>query len=299
MRSSIRTTLLAALAGTAVAVPAFAQQGAATMHMTYADTCDATKVTKADTEKAIKLYQLASDFIRESNYDSALDLLKRAYDTDCRAVELLLGLATVFERAGNRPEAVHALEEYLRRAPNAADRDTIEKRIRNLNGGSAPTGTAPPSASTGVTAPPSAVPSATVSAVPTASSSAWVAPTTTSRSPGGGPGAGPWVIGGVGVVAAGVGIGAFIAGSGKVSTSDKNCPDRVCPVGSTYASDGNTGRTLETVGVVSMIAGGALVGAGIIWLVAGQPKHTTTGGVTHLTPTMAPGFAGLSLGGAF
>lgn len=300
MRPARRTILLLTLLGTAAAVPAFAQPSASSVHLSYAETCDAAKVTKADTDKAKKLYELASDFIKESNYDNAIDLLKRAYDTDCRAVELLLGLASVFERSGNRGEAVRALEEYLRRVPTAPDKETLEKRIRNL-GGPTPTGT--PS----VTAPTASTTSSatTTATVPTATATATATTSTvfTPPPPTGGHSVLPVAIaiGGGAILAGGVILA--IVGAGKVSSADKDC-NPLTPGGrdcqNAAAKDqGNSGRTLESIGFVMGGAGILIAATGIVWhfLEPSGPRDSLA--KTRLAPAVAPGYAGLSLTGRF
>src|SRR5580700_4095320 len=123
MLRSFRQPLLAlAFVGTVVAVPALAQQPAS-----YPPACDASKVSKADVDRAHTVYLSGKQYLDESNYDKAISYFNDAYSIDCSVHGILPINATAFERRGDRPEAVRALEEYVHRAPNAADREVIER----------------------------------------------------------------------------------------------------------------------------------------------------------------------------
>jgi len=124
-----RTPLLAlALVGTVVALPALAQQSASS----YPPGCDASKVSKSDVERAHTVFLSGKQFLEESNYEKAISYFKDAYSIDCSIHAILPIIATAYERKGDKGEAVHALEEYLRRAPSAPDHEVVERRIRNL-----------------------------------------------------------------------------------------------------------------------------------------------------------------------
>jgi hypothetical protein len=70
----------------------------------------------------------------------------------------------------------------------------------------------------------------------------------------------------------------------------KNCPQGI-------ASTGNTGITLETVGIISGAVGLAAVASGLIWHFAERPDSAPSG-ATFLSPVVAPGYAGVGLSGA-
>src|SRR5579859_62072 len=127
MRSIGQPLLAVAFLGTVFAVPAFAQPSS------YPSPCEASKVSKGDVDRAHSVYLSGKQFLDESNYDKAISYFSDAYSIDCSVHGILLAIATAYERKGDKAEAVHALEEYLRRAPNAADREHVERRIKNLN----------------------------------------------------------------------------------------------------------------------------------------------------------------------
>ena len=306
MRVLRRTVPLLTLVAIAAAVPALAQTPVGAP-LKYNQTCnEATK----DTQRAVQLFNVGQQFLTESNFDKAIGLFKDAYDTDCTAVDLLRWLADAFERAGNRPEEVRALKEYLRRTPNPPDKSTLEKRIINLGGSldSAPTATtsAPTAVATVPTA--SATTTATTAPTTTASATATTAPTTAPTSAPGSTGRGhtvyPWIVVGAGGAAVITGGILLAIGSGKVSTADSACNpmppgSRMCS-NSDAVTSGNSGRSLETVGVIVGAVGLAAVAGGLVWhfMEPTRPKQEA-GPSAHVTPAVGPGYAGLSLGGAF
>jgi hypothetical protein len=94
-------------------------------------------------------------------------------------------------------------------------------------------------------------------------------------------------------------------GSGQVSSATGTCDPNthVCPnssAGSSAVSQGNSGRSNETVGVVVGSVGLAAVAAGLIWHFVeptGPSDQTTARPV--VTPQVGPGYAGVGVGGRF
>ena len=90
-------------------------------------------------------------------------------------------------------------------------------------------------------------------------------------------------------------------GSGDVSSANGKCPTHQnCD--QSVADQGNTGRALETAGIIVGGVGLAAVVGGLVWhftepTASGTAKGTAPG--TQLTPVVAPGYAGLGLGGSF
>jgi tetratricopeptide (TPR) repeat protein len=294
MRSS-RTPLLAlAFVGSVIALPALAQQAASP----YPLACEASKVSKADVERAHTVFLSGKQFLEESNYEKAISYFKDAYSIDCSIHAILPIIATAYERKGDKGEAVHALEEYQRRAPNAPDHEVVERRIRNLKDQISRDQAATPPATTTTPAAPSSVPtvapepSATPTALPSASTGAEVPPPASA-----GPSAAPWVVVGIGGAAAVAGVVLYAVGAGDISTASGECPSRTC-ASSAEASQGNNGRTLEKVGVVVGSVGVGAVALGLVWHFIEKPGGSTSS-ASSLTPMVAPGYAGLALGGAF
>jgi hypothetical protein len=287
-----------------VAVPAFAQSGSSSSG--YPAACDPKTVSKADVDRAHTVYTSGKGFLDESNYDKAISYFKDAYSIDCSVHAILPIIATAYERKGDKGAAIFALQEYLRRVPNADDREKIERRIKNLQDqmSTAVVATAP-SASASASATASAAPSATASvpvpppsatAVPTSSASANPPPPES-----GGHGIAPWIVVGIGGAALVAGVVLYAVGAPQISDAENTCPppSHTCPPtskGSSAISEGNNGRTLETVGVVMGSVGLAGVAGGLIWHFL---EPTGPSSSTAVSPVVAPGYAGLTLGGKF
>src|ERR1700722_5517665 len=242
MRSICKPLLIVAFLGTVVAVPALAQTSS------YPPACDASKVSKSDVDRAHAVYLSGKQFLDESNYDKAISYFNDAYSIDCSVHAILPIIATAYERKGDKTEAVRALEEYLRRVPNAADREHVERRIKNLN--DQLSHEAQPASSA------SASSAAAASAAPTTSapepSAAQTAPAASASPPEDQPrkaSPGPWIVTGIGGAAIIGGVVLYIVGSGDVSSAANACPTRKLCAPS-VASQGNDGRTLKAVGVV-------------------------------------------------
>jgi hypothetical protein len=290
MRSICKPLLVVAFLGTVVAVPALAQTSS------YPPACDASKVSKGDVDRAHAVYLSGKQFLDESNYDKAISYFNDAYSIDCSVHGILPIIATAYERKGDKAEAVRALEEYLRRVPNASDRERVERRIKNLNDQiareappptAASASTAPGASPAPSTTPAAALPEATTApAAPAASGPPEEAPRAASP--------GPWIVMGLGGAALVGGVVLYVVGSGDVSSAASTCPSR-SGCSADVASQGNNGRTLERVGgVVGGVGIGAVVG-GLIWHHFDR-KSAATAGAGFIRPELCPGYAGITVG---
>jgi hypothetical protein len=296
MRSTRQPLLVLAFIGTVIVVPALAQQPA-----NYPPACDAAKVSKTDVERAHTVFLSGKQFLDESNYDKAVSYFNDAYSIDCSVHGILPIIATAYERKGDKAEAVRALEEYLRRAPNAPDREHVERRIKNLSDQLA--NSQPSAAAAVATTPPAA---SMASAVPAASSTSEPEPTggppANTPSPGGqvtgasSHSATPWVIVGIGGAATIAGGILLAVGASDISSASTDCGGTRKNCASDIASKGNTGITLETVGITSGVVGLAAVAGGLIWHLAERPESVPST-ATFVSPVMAPGYAGVRLSG--
>jgi hypothetical protein len=296
-----RKTLFAlAFVGTALvhATLAHPQQPSA-----YPPPCDVSKVTRADGDRAHNVFLSGKQFLEESNYDKAISYFKDAYTIDCSVHGILPIIATAYERKGDKREAVRALEEYLNRAPTAADHEVIERRIRNLKDqigqeppplAATPTGAAPSAPTTpSATAP--AASAAPEAATPSASSSGGNA--TQALTPGEGHSAAPWVVAGLGAAALAGGLIVVGVGVSDVSNAENVCMDHAHCGSSSAADQGNLGRTLQPIGFAAAGIGVAAIAAGLVWHFTERAPRPATGLLIH--PALAPGFAGASIGSTF
>jgi hypothetical protein len=240
------------------------------------------KASASDSEAAHSAFLLGKRFFDEADYGSAIHNFVDAYKLDCTKTELLTIIARANELSGNKAEAVHALETYLARAQNLApeDKTQIQKRIDNLK--------AQIAAQTPQTtpAPPPVAPVALVPPPPVAPA----APPAPAE--GRGHTAAPWVVtitGGAVLIAGG---SVWLVGNSKYNTALSNCPGNVCPKGSSFEQDGNTGHTMMQVGGGLFIGGAVLAVAGLIWHFA-EPTGPAPQKAA-IRPEFGPGYAGLS-----
>jgi hypothetical protein len=311
MRHLRKPLLVLALLGT-LAVPALAQQPTLSQ---YPAACDATKVTKANMDRAHAVFLSGKGFLDVSDYDKAISYFKDAYSIDCSVHAILPIIATAYERKGDKREAVHALEEYLKRAPGASDTDVVQQRIANLKAQIGPTASAPattstPTATTTTTTTPTTTTSTTSTTDTTSTTTATPTDSSTgSPPPSGGHTVGPWILVGVGAAAAIGGIVLFVVGNNTVNTANGDAktdgctfnPDK-CPtqaLADKLTSERNPGYQNETIGAVIGGVGLAALAGGLIWHFAEGPGAPKAPGGATLTPAVAPGYAGLTLHGSF
>jgi tetratricopeptide (TPR) repeat protein len=293
MRASHRTFLLLALLGTAAAVPASAQSAQPSAPLSTYPVCNG-KPTQNDTDAAHGAYMAGKGSFDEADYTTALNYFKDAYRRDCTKPELLVIIARAYELKGDKREAVHALETYLERAPNAPDAEVQKRRMANLKREMADAPPPPVTAAPPPSAPPTVAP--VVTAAPTASAAPSTPPDSLERHHT----APPWIVVGIGAAALVTGAILVPIGAGKVSDAEVACPSHVCPVGSSSAIDsGNSGRTLEMVGGIAIGVGAAAIAGGLIWHFVERPTPAERTAKPVITPQVAPGYAGLGLAGHF
>jgi hypothetical protein len=303
MRSSCNLLLVVILAGVAIAVPVLAQQPP-----DYPAACEASKVTKADVDRAHTVFLSGKQFLEEANYDKAISYFKDAYSIDCSVHAILPIIATAYERKGDKAEAVRALEEYERRAPNAPDHDVLARRIKNLKDQIARDQQATTASAAAPSASASAVSPLQPVAPPSAEPSAPVAPPATSPPPGHSQGhsALPWVVVGVGGAALATGAILYVVGAGDISATLTDCPvhngtQYMCKTHA-MVDRGTQGNNFETVGVVVGGGGLALVAAGLVWHFLEKSDDSTASAppvTAHMAPALAPGYAGVAARGTF
>jgi tetratricopeptide (TPR) repeat protein len=85
----------------------------------------------ADPEKAKEHFRAGSAAYKEGRYTDAVESFLRAFEED-RQPALIYNTAQAYEKAGDAPNALRSYRRYLRLAPDADDRPTVELRIKNL-----------------------------------------------------------------------------------------------------------------------------------------------------------------------
>lgn len=177
--------------------------------------------------RAVELYRQSVERYREGRWAEAADLLREAYRREPDPV-LLYDLGRACERMNDARCAIDAYEGYLARA-SPPDRAAIEQRIAayktQLAEGGEPQA-APAPASAPVERRPSPV---------------------------------PWIVAGTGVVAVGAGIALLLV-------ADAKHEDAVSAETQQRSVDleASADRT-ATIGNVTLVAGGAVAAAGIVW----------------------------------
>ncbi|HEX9620130.1 MAG TPA: hypothetical protein VF989_08350 [Polyangiaceae bacterium] len=89
--------------------------------------------TEGDVGAAKGAFQAGQASFNEADYGRAIFYWEDAFRRDCTATALLLNLARGYELAGNKRQAVVALETYLARQTDTPQRDQITRRIEVLN----------------------------------------------------------------------------------------------------------------------------------------------------------------------
>src|SRR4051812_33199115 len=249
--------------------------------------------TDAETAAAKGAYQAGNASFDEADYPRAITYWEDAYRRDCTANLLLKNLARAYELYGQKRQAVVALETFLVREPASPDKEQIQRRIEVLKRQIAAEKTVPVAApiSTGT------APSATTNQAPIESGS-------NTEGQSGKRSTVPLIVAGAGGAVFIVGAVIYGAGAKEVKDSEDLCPNRVCPAGPTQAANikkGEDARKKATAGAVITGVGAVAVAGGLIWYFA-QPKKSSnvaTWSRPDVSPSVSPGFAGLSLSGAF
>jgi hypothetical protein len=108
-------------------------------------------------------------------------------------------------------------------------------------------------------------------------------------------------VGGAGVVGLGVGsvFGLLTFSAWSKAKTDCGGDTTRCANVQAGQQDRNTGQTDATISTVGFIAGGALLATGAVLLLTGGHRASESSASLVVTPTVAPGQAGIALGGGF
>jgi hypothetical protein len=229
-------------------------------------------MAQSDDDNARRHFESGAAYLQQSDYDNALREFQSAYSLSKRP-ELLLNLATVYERMGKLTDAVDALTKYLAAQPNSAEKTTIETRIANLK--KRAEAQPAPAASASAAAPAtSAAPAPSTSSLP---------PPSSARPPNRVP---AYIVLGVGGA---VGIGALVTGlvaNSKYTSAESSCKPN--------CTDSKVSSIKSMALVSTILTGVAIVGVGtgaVLFFTAKPPQEAAAGPVPLLTAGAAPGAA--------
>jgi tetratricopeptide (TPR) repeat protein len=226
------------------------------------------------------------------HFDEAVREFEAAYDADDSAA-YLFNIAQAYRRGHNETKALELYKTYLRKAPDAADRASVESIIAEIE--KTISETAPPPAAA---APPAPAPApAAVPAPAPAPRVAVPSPPIEQEHPGRGLKIAGITTAAVGLAACGVGIAFAFQAKSKDDQSGSS------PVyNPQLEKDADSARTMA---YVFFGVGGAAVVAGAILAIVGWTSHGSAAAgsgappVASVQPMIAPNLAGLVFAGAF
>jgi tetratricopeptide (TPR) repeat protein len=209
-----------------------------------------------DRQRARSLHEQGMTAYEAGRFEVAASAFQQAHALS-PAPGLLFNLAQAHRARGPRscPEALHAYRSYLRAAPDARNRAAVEERIAETEPcsveeqqrRSAAADKAAPPAPAPVDAKPSPVPKEESAGVP------WLAMGT----------------GGVGVVAAAIGVALYTSAGSDYAELERTCKNGCAP--SSWEAAAARERTgLVLIGIGSAVA----VGSIIVWLASGARADT-------------------------
>ena len=244
-----------------------------------------------DVSAAKGAYRAGQVSFEEADYDRALLYWEDAFRRDCTAEKLLLNIARAYELSGSKLAAVNALQTYVDRRPEAADRDSVEKRIARLQ-----EKIDAEAAAAIVKEDPQVI-----SDEPTAEEDA---PPSDEASKGAKP-VWPIILAGAGAVQAAAGHIIYAGRYNKARDLGCDIKSKTCPTdAATQEINGSSYKQAQAIGLTVAISGHvAGVAGGLLWYflwTKDSPSSIATGPrPTLFQPVVAPGYQGFSLSGSF
>ena len=246
----------------------------------YPAACTAATVTQSESERAHTIYQAGKVQYDDKNYDAAIVQFRDAYKRDCSKHDLLIIISRAYELKGDKVEALKALETFVERVPGSPDIMTHRNGIDSLKKQIAAQPPPPPPPTGAPAAPPTEMREHTIP---------------------------PWIVVGAGGAAIVVGIVVVLAAPAKpvgCSNDNDTCLRRPDETPEAFAKRQDTAgkaKNQPVYGAITIGGGAVLVGAGLLWhfLEPTGPVEKTGSLKPKLSPQVAPGFAGMSLGGSF
>jgi len=249
-------------------------------------------------EEARKTFLAGKTKADESSYDEAVTLLLEAYRKDCTRHAFLQIIASVLEKQGRHEDAIVALTLVLeRQAMTGAERAPLETKVKNLrvlveekkkrDAAAAAAGPAKKDP------PPTTAPSGEVRehTLP------------------------PWLVFAGGAVA--TATGAVLLTVAAVIDPGERCvtkPEPLCTLSpadldlnpqqranrlESYQTNARLVSGMYPGGAAALIGGVVLMTGGLVWHFLEPTGPVTTAKLPKLLPSLAPGYGGVTVGGAF
>jgi hypothetical protein len=280
-RKLITTVGLGLLVAVGSAVPAMAQpSSSAAPSPPYPNAC--SSVDPKNSESAHEIYRAGKVYYDDANYSVAILKFREAYKLDCTKHELLIIISRAYELNKDTAAAIDALEKYLERAPNAPDAHTQKSHVDGLK-------------KTLAQAAAAAAASASVSASANPPPPVEVREHTIP----------PWIVVGAGGAAIILGTVLLAArpDSGCDASSGK-CVRRPNESNEDLAgrqADAGREKAWGIAGPITIVGGVVIAAGGLLWHFVESTGPVEKTGVVKptVTPAVAPGYAGMSLGGTF
>lgn len=278
-----------ALRGVAVGLAAFCVL-AASANMAVAQTAEQKRAAKEHFEQARRLYDVG-------RYAEAIEAYQKAY-LNVEDPVFLYNIAQSYRLNEQPEEAIRFYKNYLRRSPDAANRDEVEQKITDLQKEiddkaratqptvePTPPVTTPPPATTPVPPPEVAPPPATASDMTARS---------TALPPEDGRDRRKWRT--AGIIVAGVGGGLLVTSVALGAAANAKAKDvEKGPIFN--PDDEDAGKTLSTGAVITGVAGlvAGVVGGVLLFMNLGSSSSSDTASAPSrlaFTPVLGPGYTG-------
>lgn len=235
--------------------------------------------------EAHALFEAGRTAFAAGRFADALGHFQRAYDLSHRGA-LLYNIGQCQDRLRRDADALTSFRGFLEAVPDASQRGEVEARIAILE--QALSQAAPPPEPTADESPATTSVADTTSDAPPPTPDAPPPPPPTAAASD--PGAGPWVVLGVGAAVAIAGIVLVGVAQADISTVQN------APQGSPYANVRDAyeqAPILSGVGFAAIGLGAAAILGGVVWAAVGSSGGSGTSASLRITPT------GVSLQGAF
>lgn len=224
-----------------------------------------------DKARAAELFQKSAGAYLKGDFAKAIVLLDEAYALDPQPV-LVYNLARAHEGLGHLDESISLYEKYLEQDPTSADRGAIEQRLATLK---------KQRDEKAALAKEKVAVEKERQQVEKERQQVEAEEKPKPRS------VGPYIVGGVGVATVVTGVIFGALAKGKESDAQAE------PVQTTAIDLRDSGKGLATASNITLVIGGALVAAGVVWWILDTPRAKKRGDAGTVRVGLGAGWVGL------